>query len=606
MPISSQPTPPNRRPGPAIDPIVSLAFSIHAAPKRYALLLGSGLSTGAGIPTGWQITLDLVNRLAAVSGETPGDDPEAWYRDRYGESPSYSRLLDELAKGSDDRQSTLRTYIEPDGEDAESGDKQPTAAHNAIASLVHDGFINVIITTNFDRLLERALSDAGVEPVVLSASDQVQGALPPHHTQCTILKLHGDYLNSPIRNTEDELAQYPESVDKFLDRIIDDYGLVICGWSGEWDSALREAIFRAPSRRFTTYWTSIDEPSAAASNLIQHRDADVIEIDDADSFFRSLAEHISSLVEFARPHPASTEAAVARIKRYLSDPRHRIQLNDFITLEVDRVIERTSPAMLPSMLPHHARTDTAELTRLRLEAYAVASDTLLATATIAGAWAEPEHERVWQDALERLGARGSEAGFKLLLDLERIPATLLLYALGLGAIHADRLNFLSAVLSVPLQSTNLPAGVLAHRVATRLAPYMVWRTGSLRGYERTQLPLNDWLYDQLQQHAQYLIRDTALYTRAFDKLEILIALNFAYSPPFPLNSEDRFVLRGAFGYRQDTRERIINEIERSLSRDGEQSPYVTSSIFGASLSECTSVFETFKQNIPRGPFGWAG
>ncbi len=38
-----------------IEPIVSLAFSLHANKGVYALLLGSGVSRSAGIPTGWEV-----------------------------------------------------------------------------------------------------------------------------------------------------------------------------------------------------------------------------------------------------------------------------------------------------------------------------------------------------------------------------------------------------------------------------------------------------------------------------------------------------------------------------------------------------------------------
>ena len=40
------------------DTITKLAFTIHSSPGIYALLLGSGISRDAGIPTGWMITLD--------------------------------------------------------------------------------------------------------------------------------------------------------------------------------------------------------------------------------------------------------------------------------------------------------------------------------------------------------------------------------------------------------------------------------------------------------------------------------------------------------------------------------------------------------------------
>lgn len=60
-----------------IDPILSLAHSVHTNKGVYALLVGSGLSRSAGIPTGWEVTLELVQRLAAMMGEDPGAEPDA-------------------------------------------------------------------------------------------------------------------------------------------------------------------------------------------------------------------------------------------------------------------------------------------------------------------------------------------------------------------------------------------------------------------------------------------------------------------------------------------------------------------------------------------------
>ena len=51
-----------------IDPITSLAFSVYENKGVYALLLGSGVSRSAFIPTGWEITLDLVRRVAKLIG----------------------------------------------------------------------------------------------------------------------------------------------------------------------------------------------------------------------------------------------------------------------------------------------------------------------------------------------------------------------------------------------------------------------------------------------------------------------------------------------------------------------------------------------------------
>ena len=251
-----------------IDPVHSLAFSVQANPGVYSVLIGSGVSRSAKIPTGWEVTLDLIRKLAKLHGETSDPDPEYWYREKFNQEANYSDLLDELAKTPAERQQLLRTYWEPSEQEREEGEKQPTAAHRAIATLAAQGFIKVIITTNFDRLIETALTDAGVVPTVLSSPDQVQGAPPLIHIPCCVFKVHGDYLDTRIRNTPTELDKYPPEFDQLLDRIFDEFGLIVCGWSAEWDGALRSALTRASSRRFTTYWAARGEPGDKAQNLL--------------------------------------------------------------------------------------------------------------------------------------------------------------------------------------------------------------------------------------------------------------------------------------------------------------------------------------------------
>src|SRR6185369_300884 len=114
-----------------------------------------------------------------------------WYQEKFNKQPEYSEVLAAIAKTPAERQQLLRSYWEPTAEERDEGVKLPTAAHRAIASLVAQGFVKVIITTNFDRLIETALADVGIIPTVLSTPDQVKGALPLIHTQCCVIKIHG-------------------------------------------------------------------------------------------------------------------------------------------------------------------------------------------------------------------------------------------------------------------------------------------------------------------------------------------------------------------------------------------------------------------------------
>src|ERR1039458_599585 len=128
------------------------------------------------------------------------------------------------------------------------------------------------------------LSGTSGEPTVVSNEDSARGAVPLPHNRCFLLKLNGDYLDTRILNTEAELAQYSAALNALLNRIFDEYGLIVCGWSGEWDPALRSAITKAPNRRYPTFWIARAPPSGIATDIINQRDARVINVSGADIF----------------------------------------------------------------------------------------------------------------------------------------------------------------------------------------------------------------------------------------------------------------------------------------------------------------------------------
>jgi hypothetical protein len=147
-----------------------LATAIRAQPGVYALLLGSGVSRSAEIPTGWEIVKDLVRKVAALEGDDSAesralaeDNPDEWWRQHQQGELGYSQILASLAPTSSAaRQGYLEKYFVASQDDREAGRKRPTEAHKAIAELVRAGWIRVILTTNFDRLMERALEAADV------------------------------------------------------------------------------------------------------------------------------------------------------------------------------------------------------------------------------------------------------------------------------------------------------------------------------------------------------------------------------------------------------------------------------------------------------------
>lgn len=405
-----------------LDPATTLATSMHAQPGMYALLLGSGVSRAAEIPTGWQIVTDLVTRVATVTSPDEVDaartDPETWWREHYGSDLGYSTLLEQLAPAPAGRQALIDQFFDRPEDEEDEHVARPTAAHRAIAYLIKRGSVQVVITTNFDRLLEDALVDVGVTPTVLARSEAVAGMAPLVRSGVTIVKVHGDRKDVTTLNTEGELASYAPEWEELLARILDEYGLVVAGWSADWDPALVRAIESAPSRRYPLYWDGRSSRGERAKQLITARSGQVIPAPDADTLFTTLRDNVEALDRLARA-PLTTEMAVNRLKRYLPDPVRRIDLYDLVMDEVDTVVESIANQPVTS-------GDIGHL-GVNLDAYSAAADTLLRLLAV-GTWHDDGTlDNLWVESLQRLidaGATTLPSATTTLEHARRFPALL--------------------------------------------------------------------------------------------------------------------------------------------------------------------------------------
>jgi len=506
-----------------LDLVSAIAFEMQAGKGMFALLLGSGVSRSAKIPTGWDITLDLVRRVAVLKGEDAGADPAAWYAATFDKSPDYSELLDVLATTQTLRQQVVRPYIEPTDEERARGEKLPTAAHRAIAHLMAKGYVRVVLTTNFDPLLEHALAEIGVNVTVIASADHVAGALPLVHAGPTIVKLHGDYLDTRIRNTLGELSTYEPAIDGLLDQIFDHFGLIVCGWSGEWDVALKAAIDRAPTRRFPTYWASRGAPAASAQALIERRGARAVQIDGADGFFDTLEQRIQAIEALRRPHPLSADIAVAMLKEYLPEERHQIRLHDLLTGEFGRTLDR-----LDGLNFSFSAWDPKEFARQAVQ-YIAATEPLLSLAFTAGMWSSGRQAQPWLEFIVELAERRREiSGVTPLTDLRSFPASLVFYAFCFGAIVGGRFPLIGALAG---KVADLGTGKFALGDALNIASVVTDggadRFKLLTVYAKKRLPGSELIADTLRSVSKPALRGPRAFDDALARLEMALAFGFA-------------------------------------------------------------------------------
>lgn len=585
----------------AIDPLTSLAFTLHSNPGAYAVLLGSGVSTGAGIPTGWSIVLDLIRRLAQIEGEKPSDDElEQWYAEKHGSAPEYTVLLETLTKTQAERQGILKGYIEPTDEEREEGLKLPTAAHRAVAHLAADGFVRVIVTTNFDRLMEQALEEAGVDHDVVASVDAIAGARPLVHTPCLLIKLHGDYRDSRIRNTVGELETYDEATDALLDQVFDNHGLILCGWSATWDPALKDAILRQPNRRYGYFWTTRGNIPEGAQELIEHRDAEVIQIESADQFFTDLSERVQALQDMDTPHPLTVGTAVATLKRLISDPSRRIRLHDLVMDEA----ERTRSAIADEHFPPNDQgfTDTTWQAYMveRVARYQAATEVLVNLIAVGCMWSDgDDQDRIWGQALERIANHSRDHdGKTVLLALRKYPALRAMYAGGIAAVHTGHYGALRSL------TTDQTFRELNNAVpmAAALHPWLTFEqdTGqALHGTTRKDYtPVSDHLHDSLRETLRQVIPSDEQYTAAFDRFEFLLGMIVADLKAH--STEDVYIpspVVGSYAWRykhaqsQGPRDSIKTEL------DSEEWGALPGGLFGGSIDRAKSAFDTMSDKF---------
>jgi hypothetical protein len=523
-----------------------------------------------------------------MRGESAEQDPEGWYREQFGDEPTYDRLLAAVGKTRAERRDLLRSYFEPTEEEFEQGRKIPQAAQRSIARLVRGGYVKLILTTNFDTLIETALREEGVEPDILRTESDFKGARPLVHSARMVVKLHGDYRDDRIRNTPTELARYSPVVTRFLDRVFDEFGIIVCGWSGEYDPALRDALLKSPSRRYTTYWAAFDELAEPARQVVTHRDAVLIKIEDADTFWTQTADKVEAIRASDQPHPLSVTAAVASTKGLLTDPRNRIRLEDLVTREVELVKDRVEGPEFPVYA-----SEFVEEYRSQLSRYESVTEVLCHIVATMAWYDDGSYSHLITRTLNRLSETTRIAGpyNRHLESLRQYPALRVQYAAGIVACASGHMQYLRAALFDP---TSVVDGRRVPLLSVLLTPHLLsndlLKAVDSARYGNRFTPGSEYMAGRLREIAHSCIPSDENYQLAFDLCEYMVGLVY-----MDITNDSRAPL-GRFGWRRESWE-MINEFTAEEREAGPSSKLVSTGLFRGDPARLGTMVDRYEAYI---------
>ncbi len=505
--------------------ITSLAFSALSNKGIYALLLGSGISKTSGVPTGWDIVIDLIEKLAILEKETCEPSPEVWFKSKFGEEPNYSNILAKLVKTPSERVNFLKPYFEGSENELEQGLKQPTQAHQAIAKLAKKGIVKVVITTNFDRLIEKSLQLEGIEPLVIRHGDDIDGALPLVHTNFTLIKINGDYLDSRFLNTREELSSYSRKLHNYILRVINEFGIISCGWSGKWDVGLLNILRQSENFRFSSYWTFIDTCEEELNEIAQYRKGVTLKIDNANSFFSELLDKITALENYNVNHPLSSDIAIARLKKYIVKDEGKILLHDLIVTQLEDSFEKINAKIDSGLYPNKENLYPF------LGYFEKNLDILIALIINGVFWSRQEHEYLFKNILSRFSETPpSSTGttYDVTRNFFYFPSLLILYAIGVSAIKTRKFKLLKESFKLKINEHDSEFSeqlIIIDRVNSCLFDKRAMNEIISKNYKT---PFSSFLKKTLEPYFKTLFVNDSEYDGCFDIFEYMLSLNYAY------------------------------------------------------------------------------
>ena len=235
------------------------------------VLVGAGMSLSAGIPLAQGIMKEIEKQFPCAADNCP----DKTY-------PAYMAALSPV-----ERRELIGYFVDR---------AKINLAHLYLGSLVHAGYVDHILTTNFDPLIVRSLVLFNIYPAVYDFAAS-QTFIPGEAAQRSVFHLHGQRDGFILLNTKSEVeGLYNNLGDLFLDTNRKRSWIVV-GYSGENDPVFKR-LAEIEVFQHRMYWVGYMEgepPPHVLENILSpaaKRYAFYVKTYDADSFFVALAREL--------------------------------------------------------------------------------------------------------------------------------------------------------------------------------------------------------------------------------------------------------------------------------------------------------------------------
>ena len=248
--------------GHTIDDIVESLRTAKERRHKACLVLGAGCSVSAGVPTAAGI-------VKLIKDKHPRSHERA-------EPKTYPKCMEQLSVA--ERRDMIAKLVDA---------AKLNWAHVAIAQLISAGYVDRVLTTNFDLLVPRACALVGEFPAIydFAASPDFRHAQIPNKA---VFCLHGQYTGFRLVNTDAECVQQFVTLRPILDNTLPGRPVIVAGYSGENDPVFTYLAER-DNFEYRLYWIDYEkEPATHVRQQLlekKEKDAHFLGGCDADAFF---------------------------------------------------------------------------------------------------------------------------------------------------------------------------------------------------------------------------------------------------------------------------------------------------------------------------------